>query len=104
MALIRTDTLELYPYRVTFRLKTFEPGEYVAVKPADYKGDDFVEGPRGETQIVIGIDSIHYDTKQNRGNPDWVLLAENEISDKVCIDVAQIILENELLRRKAEDK
>ena len=102
MPRVRTDTLELYPYRVTFRVKTFEPGEYVAVKPEDYKGDDFVEGPRGETQLVVGIDSIYYDAKQNRGDPDWVLLAESENSNKVLINVAQVILENEGLRKAKE--
>jgi len=73
MPSIREDFHELYPYRVGFVLKIFEPGEFVPHVPRVYP-DQATEGPRGETQLVVGMSEIFYDVARNAENPEWVPL------------------------------
>lgn len=74
MPKIREDFHELYPYRVGFVTKIFEPGEFVPHVPREYP-EQATEGPRGETQLVVGISEIFYDAAQNAENPEWIPLS-----------------------------
>ena len=89
MAKLKEDFIEHYPYRISFIVKVFSPGEYVPNVEREFKNEDgevlykhtdeeieALNLPRGETQLIVGINEIYYDAAQNSENPEWVLLTD----------------------------